>query len=108
MFKTEPNDDRITQMDPVQKIWMFNNWIADQNENAELGKNIAYLIGSFTNPEAVKKLLGEGSQEHQSTDAEFDESTEMLGKTIIDIDGNIKEIKPEVSKPIQRKRRIKV
>lgn len=64
-------------MDPIQKIWMYENWIADQNEQAELAKNHAYLLGSFWNPEAVKQMLGEGNV-HVSTDEEFEESSRMV------------------------------
>ncbi len=65
-------------MDPVLKLWMFENWIADQNDDVEIVKNHAYLVGSFINPEAVKKLLGESGQVHSSTDEEFEASTKMV------------------------------
>lgn len=77
IYKTTPDDKRITEMDPVQKIWMFQNWLADQNDNAELAKNHAYLIGSFTNPEAVKQLMGDNNV-FESTDEDFEESTKMV------------------------------
>lgn len=64
-------------MDPVQKVWMYENWLADQNDNAELAKNHAYLLGSFWNPEAVKQMMGDGNV-HISTDDEFEESTQMV------------------------------
>lgn len=75
-------------MDPVQKIWMYQNWIADQKDNAELAKNQAYLIGSFWNPEAVKSLVDD-SGTIASSEEEFDESTRMVleGKNIFS-DGN--------------------
>lgn len=56
---------------------MFNHWIEDQKDKVELAKNHAYLIGSFTNPDAVKHLLDDGNK-HSSTDEEFDESTRMV------------------------------
>jgi len=71
-------------MDPVKKMWMFHNWIADQTDDAELAKNHAYLIGSFWNPEAVQKLRGEGNTVHTSTDEEFDKSTEMVRKATLE------------------------
>lgn len=64
-------------MDPVQKIWMFENWLADQGDDAELAKNQALLIGSFINPEAVKDMVGEGNV-HISTDEEFEESSRIV------------------------------
>lgn len=64
-------------MDPVLKVWMFQNWLEDQKDKSELTKNHAYLIGSFWNPEAVKKLMEDGSTFH-STEEEFDESSELV------------------------------
>jgi hypothetical protein len=64
-------------MDPVQKIWMYENWIADQNDDAELAKNHAYLLASFWNPEAVKEILGQGDV-RVSTDEEFEETSRMV------------------------------
>jgi hypothetical protein len=65
-------------MDPLEKMFMFQGWIDDQNEDAELAKNHAYLLGSFWNPEAVKALMGEGANVSRSTDEEFDKSMMMV------------------------------
>lgn len=78
MFKVLPNDPKISEMDPVQRLWMYNNWIADQTDKSELAKQHAYLLGSFWNPEAVKKMLGEGVATHASTEEEFEESWKMV------------------------------
>jgi len=67
-------------MDPVQKIWMYQNWLEDQNDKAELAKNHAYLLASFWNPEAVKQMMGDGNV-HISTDDEFEESTQIVRNT---------------------------
>lgn len=64
-------------MDPVQKLWMFNMWVGDQADDAELAKNHAYLLASFDHPDAVKELVGAGDV-HQSTDEEFEESSQMV------------------------------
>lgn len=77
MWNTTPDDPRITEMDPVQKIWMYENWIGDQIEKAELAKNHAYLLASFSHPEAVKQIVGDGNAMH-STDEEFDETSNMV------------------------------
>ena len=64
-------------MDPVQKMWMYENWLEDRNEKAELAKNHAYLLASFWNPEAVKQILGDGNI-HESNDEEFEESSNIV------------------------------
>jgi len=77
IFHTTPDDPRITEMDPVQKLWMFHQWVGDQLDRAELAKNQAYLLASFDHPEEVKKLMGDGDV-HISTDEEFEESSRMV------------------------------
>lgn len=76
IYHTTPDDPRIENMDPVQKIWMYENWLADHADDAELAKNHAYLVGSFWNPEAVKQLVN--GDTHQSTDEDFEESSNMV------------------------------
>tara|TARA_B110000503_G_C7069011_1_gene380051 strand:- start:608 stop:916 length:309 start_codon:yes stop_codon:yes gene_type:complete len=95
MWSTTPDDPRITEMDPVQKMWMYENWIADQVEKAELAKNHAYLLASFSHPEAVKQIVGDGNSIH-TTDDEFEETSNMIKEM------NLKEIE---SKPLKKRKR---
>ena len=82
MFNCEPDDPKIEDMDPIKKLWMFNNWIADQNDEVELAKNHAYLLGSFWNPEAVRKMRGQDGTTYKSTEEDFDKSTEIVERQI--------------------------
>ena len=52
-----PNDPEFEEMDPVLKMFMYAHWIEDQNEKVELLKNHGYLIASFIDPQAVKKIF---------------------------------------------------
>lgn len=80
-------------------MWMYQNWLQDQNDQAELAKNHAYLLASFWNPDAVKDILGQGNV-HESSDEEFDETASMIREM------NEKEIlTSQASAPIKRKRR---
>jgi hypothetical protein len=65
-------------MDPITRLWMFENWAADQMAQAELAKNHAYLLGSFWNPEAVKKMVGDPSNTHVSSETDYEKSLEMV------------------------------
>lgn len=65
-------------MDPFTKMWMFENWVADQIDDAELAKNHAYLLGSFWNPEAVKQLTGTSGGTHVSSEQDLLKSMEMV------------------------------
>jgi hypothetical protein len=77
VFQKKPDDPFFEEMDPVQKMWMFHQWIGDQLDSAELAKNHAYLLASFDHPEEVKKILG-GGDVHISTDEEFEESSRIV------------------------------
>jgi hypothetical protein len=77
IYKTTPDDPRIVNMNPVLRLWMYENWIADKIENIDLAKNHAYLLGSFWNPEAVRKLIEEGTT-FESTDEELEESLNIV------------------------------
>lgn len=95
MFNCKPDDPILEDINPVQKLWMFNNWIADQNDDVELAKNHAYLLGSFWNPEAVAKLRKEGDRTYTSTEEEFNKSTEMVER----------QLKMEQERPVKKKKR---
>lgn len=96
MWGCEADDPRITELDPVRKMWMYENWVADQIDKAELAKNHAYLLASFSNPEAVQKILGDDNV-HESTEDELNETSKMVR------DFNLKALSQE--KPIRRRRR---
>jgi hypothetical protein len=81
MYKVLPTDPFITEMDPVLKVWLYEQWIGDHRDDAELAKNHAYLLGSFWNPEAVKQLMNDNV--HESTDEEYEESLRMVRDTNI-------------------------
>jgi hypothetical protein len=65
-------------MDPIMKMWMFYNWMEDYKDDYQMLENHGYLVGSFINPEAVKKILGHGVKTHASTDEEFEEASKKL------------------------------
>lgn len=98
IFHTTPDDPKITEMDPVQKMWMFENWLADQSDDAELAKNQALLVGSFINPEAVKQMVGDGNV-HISTDEEFEESSRMVREASL-------KLLQEKQKPQRKRKRL--
>ncbi len=75
-------------MDPVQKIWIYYNWLEDQKDLGDLTKNHAYLIGSFTNPEAVKKMLNDDTSSVSLSDEEFEESLEIVKNSGISLNKN--------------------
>lgn len=57
---------------------MFNHWVEDYNDNWKLLENVALLIGSFENPEAVRKILGKDSETFRSSDKDFEDTTRQI------------------------------
>ena len=98
MFSCEPNNSKIENIDPVQKMWMFYSWLEDKNDQYELAKNLGYLIGSFTNPEAVKQAMGQGMMRSSSSYEEFEE----LSKNIVERNRKEEEI---LGKSLHRRKR---
>lgn len=76
MFKKLPSDNFIEEMDPLEKAWMYYHWRHDYKDSQDMLENVGYLIGSFTNPEAVKQMLDSNS--FSSTDEEFDELSKKI------------------------------
>lgn len=57
---------------------MFEQWLADQEDNYELAKNHAYLIGSFVNPQMLQDILNKGTGKYTSTDEDFEKSWNIV------------------------------
>jgi hypothetical protein len=96
-----PDDPELENMDPIMRAWMFYNWIEDYNDENKLLENQGYLIGSFTNPELVQKMLGIGSNEITSSDEEFEETS----RKIMEMNKKLDEEKNKKTR--KRKRKIK-
>jgi hypothetical protein len=73
-----PDDPDIEDMDPIMRAWMFYNWLEDYADDSKLLENQGYLIGSFINPEAVKKALGKDGTTFKSSDEEFEKFSNEL------------------------------
>jgi hypothetical protein len=101
MYQKLPSDPFIIDMDPVLKLWLYEQWVGDQRDDAELAKNHAYLLGSFTNPEAVQQMMN--SNTHESSDEDLEESLQWVKE------GKLPLLKPDQVKqekvPERRRRR---
>lgn len=86
-------------MDPVQKMWMYEHWLGDQKETRDLAKDHAYLLASFTNPEAVKQMMNDNI--HQSDNEAFEESLQM----VLDADKMMTQLEQQQKTAPKRKRR---
>jgi hypothetical protein len=59
---------------------MYFNWMEDHQDEITSLDNQGYLIGSFINPQAVKRILGKDGETISQTDEEFDKSSGELFK----------------------------
>ena len=84
------------------KAWMFYSWAEDYNDEFRLLENQGYLIGSFINPEAVKRVMGKDGEKHVSSDAEFEETLRGIREDAI------KDQKKQESQKQSRRRRRKI
>lgn len=59
---------------------MFYHWIQDEKEKTESLKNQAYLIGGFSNPQMLQKIIEQenGKNMVSSTDEDFEKSLKMV------------------------------
>lgn len=57
---------------------MFQHWVQDRRETAENQRHLGYLIGSFTNPEAVKRLIDAEANTYASDDEEFNTLSQRI------------------------------
>ena len=60
------------------RAWMFHSWVEDFYDEHKSLENLGYLIGSFINPELVRKILGTDGDTYASRDEEFENTTKML------------------------------
>lgn len=65
-------------MDPYLRLFIYESWVKDQEEEAETVKNNAYLLGSFINPEMVNRILDAEKNSHTMSDEAFDELSEKI------------------------------
>jgi len=55
---------------------MYTSWIKDQEDDYNKWKDFSIFLGSFTNPEAAKKMLNTNSID--ISDEQFNENTKKL------------------------------
>lgn len=66
------------ELDPVLKVYMYEHWCRDKEEEFEMARSQSILIGSFTNPSAAQDMLKAESPDFASSDEDFERSLEMI------------------------------
>ena len=66
------------ELDPVLKVYMYEHWCRDKEEEFELARSQSILIGSFTNPSAAQDMLKSENPDFASSDEDFERSVQMI------------------------------
>lgn len=77
----------------MQRRYLYEHWARDEEQQYELLKSQAILIGSFTNPDAAKAMIKSENPDFESSEEDFEKSLKMV---LADREKN---------KPVKKKRR---
>lgn len=72
MFGKTPSDSFFEEMDPIEKLWLYESWVNELEIDLEKEKAIAILIGSFSNPEMAQKMHMKDNPNVKVSDDEFE------------------------------------
>lgn len=77
-YQKLPSDDWFDEMNPIEKRWIYESWIADQEEQHKFTRDYVVMSGFFTNPEMAKQLQKIDNPDYSSSDDDFDKSIQMI------------------------------
>lgn len=83
-------------MDEFTWLWMYQNWLQDQEDLHKTYKDYALFMGSFFNWEMANALSKQDNPDFESSDEDFEKSFDIVRKSIQD---------EEVNKHIHRRHR---
>jgi len=72
------DDPWFDEIDPVLKVYMYEHWCRDKEEEFEMARSQSILIGSFSNPSAAKDMLKAENPDFSSSDADFEGSLQIV------------------------------
>ena len=77
-----PSDNFFEEMNPWEKIWLYESWLYEVEQKVEVEKNLAIFVGSFSNYEMAKEIMKKENPEYKDENAE--ETAQKLHKTIVE------------------------
>lgn len=96
MFHKPLNDPFFATLKPAEWLWMYYQWDKDQEEEAKKMRNLAVLVGSFSNPALAQKMMKIDNPDYESDE-------ELHQKTLEEMKGPLPE-----KKEIKKKRKKKI
>jgi hypothetical protein len=88
-------------MDSWERLWWYNCWVDEINQENERSRMASILTGSFFNPEAAKKMIGKLNPEISLSEEEEERQAKELHEKIVQEEKLKKE-------PRRRKRRRRI
>jgi hypothetical protein len=81
MFKITgklPDDPFYEDINPYLRMLLFECWLYEKEFESERMTNQAILIGSFYNPEAAQKMIKSENPDFESSDEDFEKTSQMI------------------------------
>jgi hypothetical protein len=69
-------------MNPLERMWLYESWVYDQELQIERMKSQAILTGGFYNPEMAQRMIKREHPDFASTDEDFDDASRFVRKQI--------------------------
>lgn len=82
LFRKLPSDPFYENISAYEKIWLYESWLHDLEMEAQIRKNQAILIGSFSNLEMAQKMVMADNPKAQATD--LDATTKKVRENILE------------------------
>jgi len=105
MFGKKPSDPFLEEMDPMEKLWLYECWANDLESQYKTYRALGILIGSFWNPQAAAKMSEQGKPTYESDDESYEQTVKMVQEASnkLDVDSTNASVE---SKKRRKKRRI--
>ncbi|HLG26888.1 MAG TPA: hypothetical protein VI423_03805 [Paenisporosarcina sp.] len=78
MFNKMLDDVWLDEMDPMLRRLTYEHWVRDEEQQYEMLKSQAILIGSFANPDAAKAMIKSDSPDFESSEKDYEQSLKMV------------------------------
>lgn len=105
LFNRLPSDSFFEEMNPFEKLWLYESWVNELEEKAKFNKSLAILTGGFYNPQLAQKMLKDQDPDYSLSDDEFEESWRIVkeGRKNIQPEEDQEEDYPKRKRPRRRK-----
>lgn len=90
-----PNDPFFEDMDPFVKLWLYESWSNELEQNLDKDRALGILIGSFSNPEAARDM-------HSKLNPQFVSDEESINKTMEEISRVNKLTRKQLKKSLRK------